>query len=76
MNARKPDKLRVVYDCAAKFVRTSLDGMLMKVLYLTNNLVGVLTQSHLETIALASNMEAMFHLVNVNHKDRNALKFL
>ena len=50
--------------------------MLMQGSYLTNNFVGVLTRFWLETIALASDIEAMFQQVKVNSKDSNALKFL
>ena len=53
-----------------------LNGMLMQGPYLTNNLVGVLTRFRLETIALASDIKAMFHQAKVNPKDRNAVKFL
>ena len=76
VNARKPEKLRIVYDCAAKFMGTSLNGVLMQGPYLTNSLVGVLTRFRLEKVALASDIRAMFHQVKVDPRDRNALKFL
>ena len=76
VNPRKPDKLRIVYDCAATFMGTSLNGALMQGPYLNNSLVGVLTRFRLERIAVASNVEAMFHQVKVDPKDRNVLKFL
>ena len=38
------DKLRVVYDCSAKYQGTSLNQELLKGPDLANNLVGVLTR--------------------------------
>ena len=40
----KPGKIRVVFDCSAKFVGLSLNSMLYKGPDLTNSLVGVLTR--------------------------------
>ena len=76
INAKKPDKLRVVFDCAAKFMGTSLNQALMQGPTLMNSLVGVLIRFRLKRIALASDIEAMFHQVRVDPDDRNALKFL
>ena len=44
VNPSKPGKLRVVFDCAAKFNGTSLNDKLMKGPDLANSLVGVLTR--------------------------------
>ena len=49
---RKPDKLRIVFDCAAKFRGTSLNDQLMHGLDLTNNLFGVLNRFRQEVISL------------------------
>lgn len=73
---RKPDKLRVVFDCAAKFRGTSLNDQLMHGPDLTNNLFGVLNRFRQEAIALVSDIEGMFHQVNVDPKDYDALRFL
>ena len=72
----KPDKLRVVFDCAARFRGTSLNDQLLHGPDLTNNLFGVLEGFRQDPIALVSDIEAMFHQVKVNPKDADALRFL
>lgn len=73
---QKPDKLRVVYDCAAKYKGVSLNDQLLQGPDFTNNLVGVLTRFREESVALVADVEAMFHQVKVTDKDCDALRFL
>ena len=73
---QKPDKVRVVFDCSAKYRGTSLNDQLLQGPDLTNTLVGVLTRFREESVALMSDVEAMFHQVKVRPDDRNALRFL
>ena len=49
---KKNEKTRVVFDCAAKCRRLSLNDTLMQGPNLTNSLVGVLTQFRKEPYAL------------------------
>ena len=72
----KPDKLRVVFDCAAKFRGTLLNDQLLHGPDLTKNLYGVLNRFRQESIALVSDIEAMFHQVKVDPRDHDALSFL
>ena len=72
----KPDKLRVVFDYAAKFRRTLLNDQLLQGPDLTNNLFGVLNRFRQESIALVSDIEAMFHQVRVDPRDHDARRFL
>ncbi|XP_067055972.1 uncharacterized protein [Acropora muricata] len=67
----KPGKVRVVFDCAA-----SLNQQLLQGPDLTNPLVGVLIRFRQEPIAMAADIEAMFHQVYVDPQDRDALRFL
>jgi hypothetical protein len=76
VHPQKPEKVRVVYDCAAKFKGTSLNDKLLQGPDLTNNLVGVLTRFRQEPVALMGDVEAMFHQVKVAQADRDALRFL
>ena len=73
---QKPEKLRVVSDCAARYRGTSLNDQLLHGPDLTNSLFSVLFRFQQETIALFSNIEAIFHQVNVDRNDFGAVRFL
>ncbi|XP_068675732.1 uncharacterized protein [Montipora foliosa] len=75
-NPQKPEKIRVVFDCSAKYCGTSLNDQLLQGPDLTNSLVGVLSRFREEKIALMSDVEAMFHQVRVRPSDCDALRFL
>ena len=60
----KPDKVRVVYDCAAKFGQTSLHHQLLQGPDQTNQLVGVLSRFRQDTVGMVADIEAMFHQVS------------
>ena len=72
----KPGKVRVVFDCSAKYRGSSLNDQLLQGPDLTNSLVGVLTRFREESVALMADIEAMFHQVRVKPDDSNALRFL
>ena len=72
----KPDKVRVVYDCAAKFGQTSLNHQLLQGPDQTNQLVGVLSRFRQETVGMVADIEGMFHQVLVDPKDCDTLRFL
>ena len=75
-NPQKPGKIRVVFDCSAKYRGTSLNDQLLQGPDLTNSLVGVLSRFRQELIAVMSDVEAMFHQVRVLPSDCDALRFL
>jgi hypothetical protein len=75
-HTKKPDKVRIVFDCAAKYRGTSLNDNLLQGPDLTNNLVGVLIRFRQEPIALVADIEAMFHQVRVPKEHRDVLRFL
>ena len=74
-NPNKPNKTRVVFDCAARFQGTSLNDQLLSGPDLTNTIVGVLTRFRQEKIAIAADIECMFHQVQVSPKDYDAFRF-
>ncbi|XP_015761459.1 PREDICTED: uncharacterized protein LOC107340608 [Acropora digitifera] len=76
MNPNKPDKVRVVADCAARYDGVCLISTLLQGPDLANNLIGVLTLFRQEPLAVMADIEGMFHQVYVNPKDCNALRFL
>ncbi|XP_078347357.1 uncharacterized protein LOC144632559 [Oculina patagonica] len=73
---KKPNKIRVVFDCAAEYESESLNKHLLQGPDLTNNLTGVLCRFRQETVAFICDIEAMFHQVKVNEEYRDLLRFL
>lgn len=68
--------LRVVFDCGASYKGTSLNSQLLQGPDLTNSLFGVLTRFREETVALTTDIQAMFHQVKVSDKHVDFLRFL
>ena len=66
---QKPNKVRVVFDCAARFRETSLNDQLLQGPDLMNNLTGVLLRFRQERVALVADVEQMFHQVIVKPED-------
>ena len=73
---RKPDKMRVVFDCAARYQGISLNDELLQGPDLTNSLVDVLLRFREERYAFMADIEAMFMMVKIPEKDRNLFRFL
>lgn len=75
-HSKKPDKLRIVFDCSAKYQGTSLNDHLLQGPDLINNLTGVLVRFRQHPVALMCDVEKMFHQFHVEEADRNYLRFL
>ena len=75
-NVNKANKVRVVFDGAARFDGISLNDRSYHGPDLTNNLVGVLTRFREDETAFTADIEAMFHEVKVLPEDADALRFL
>ena len=75
-NPKKPEKCRVVFDCAAKFGGLSLNDYVHQGPDLANKLLGVLLRFREGPVAFTADIEAMFHQVKVTRSDRDALRFL
>ena len=73
---KKLGKIRVVFDCSAKFKEASLNQNLMSGPDLANQIVGVLTRFHEEPVVIMSDIESMFHQVMLPREDRSLLRFL
>ncbi len=72
----KKGKMRVVFDCAASFQGASLNAQLLTGPDLTSMLIGVLTRFRKESVVLMSDIEPMFHQVQVPEEDVDLLRFL
>ena len=75
-NLHKPDKVRAVFDCAAKYKVTSLNNNLIRGPNLINSLIKVLMRFRKEREALVADVEAMFHQVFVKLSHVDSLRFL
>ena len=73
---QKPEKTRVVFDCASSFQGTSLNSQLLQGPDMTSSLVGVLLRFRLEYVAFIADIEKMFHQVKVTPRDCEFLRFL
>ena len=73
---QKPGKIRVVFDCSAKFQNTSLNEHLLTGPDLTNTLVGVLCRFRKGQVAIMCDVERMFHQFHVAPTDQDYLRFL
>lgn len=76
LNQNKPEKVRIVFDCAATYHDISLNSQVMQGLDLNNKLTGVLLWFRHHKIALMADIESMFHQVKVVPEDRDVLLFL
>ena len=72
---RKPNKIRVVFDCAANYQGVSLNDTLLQGPDLTNSLMGVLLRFRQEKIAIMGDIATMFYQVQVPRSDRDCLRF-
>jgi hypothetical protein len=75
-HAKKAKKIRVVFNCSAKFGGISLNDKLLQGPDLANSLIGVLTRFRKEQAAFMGDIEGMFHQVRVNEDHRHYLRFL
>ncbi|KAF4514206.1 UNVERIFIED_CONTAM: hypothetical protein B566_EDAN019426, partial [Ephemera danica] len=76
INPRKPEKLRVVYDCASRHVGESLNDRLLQGPDNVADLVGILMNFRRERFAVVADIEEMFLQVRVPEADKGALRFL
>ncbi|XP_067047488.1 uncharacterized protein [Acropora muricata] len=73
---QKPNKVRVVFEGAAKFQNVSLNQQILQGPDLTTSLTGVLTRFREWSIAVTADFKKMFYQVQVPTKDSKYLRFL
>ena len=73
---KKPDKIRIVFDCSASYEGGCLNDHLLQGPDLLNGLVGVLHRFRKGQIAVMCDIQRMFHMFKVHESDRNYLRFI
>lgn len=73
---KKPDQVRVVFDCSAVFCNESLNRNLLQGPDQLNSLVGVLNRFRKDEVAITCDVEQMFHSFYVDPASRDFLRFL
>lgn len=73
---KKPERIRVVFDCSAKCEGASLNDHLFTGPDLTKELIGVLCRFHKHPIAVICDIEKMFHRFHMSPEDRDYFRSL
>jgi hypothetical protein len=75
-NDKKPDKIRVVFDCSARYQGVCLNDLLLQGPDMINALLGVLCRFRKEPVAITCDVEQMFYQFKVDPGHRDFLRFL
>ena len=75
-NPKKPGKVRVVFDCAAKYAGKSLNDHLYTGPDIVNSLLGVLFRFRQEPVAIVGDVEMMYLRIKVYPEDEKFLRIL
>ena len=75
LNPNKSNKVRFVWDAAAKSKQKSLNDFLICDL-LTSPLFSILIEFRVGQVAICGNIAEMFHRINVKEEDMHAQRFL
>ncbi|XP_055623038.1 uncharacterized protein LOC129766494 [Toxorhynchites rutilus septentrionalis] len=76
VNPKKPEKVRLIWDAAAKANGTSLNSQLQKGPDLLTPLPMVLCKFRLFPIAVCGDIREMFHQIKIRPQDRQSQRFL
>ena len=76
LNPKKPDKVRVVFDCAARYKGESLNDKCFSGPDLINRLIPVLIRFRQHRFAFTADIEAMYYQITIPVHERDALRFL
>ena len=75
-HSKKPNKIRIVFDCSARCKGVALNDYLLQGPDLLNSMVGVLIRFREDPIAIMGDIEKMLHKFKVNEEHRDYLRFL
>jgi len=73
---KKPGKLRVVFDCAARYMGESLNDKCLQGPNFTNKLLDVLLRFRQDPYVIVGDVQAMYYQVMIPQSQRDALRFL
>ena len=76
VNDKKPEKLRIVFDCAAQYCGESLNDKCFRGPDLVNSLTGILLRFREHRYVLLADIECMYYQVIVPETQRDRLRFL
>ncbi|XP_058817458.1 uncharacterized protein LOC131680765 [Topomyia yanbarensis] len=76
INPKKPSKVRIFCDAAAKVDGVALNTMLLKGPDLLNTLLNVLYGFREKRVALCADLKEMFHQIRIRREDRHAQQLL
>ncbi|XP_058456811.1 uncharacterized protein LOC131434173 [Malaya genurostris] len=75
-NAKKPGKVRIIWDAAAKVDGVSLNSVLLKGPDQLASLPGVLFRFRLYQVAVSADIQQMFHQLRIRDADKHSQRFL
>ncbi|XP_055612596.1 uncharacterized protein LOC129759214 [Uranotaenia lowii] len=75
-NTKKPNKIRLIWDAAARTGGTSLNDLLLKGPDLLISLMGVLLRFRQRNIAVCADLTEMFHQIRIRDEDKHFQRFL
>jgi len=76
ISEKKPEKFRIVFDCAAKFQGQSLNDKCYQGPDLNNRLLNVLVRFRNHEVATMADIKCMYYQVKVPPEQRDCLRFL
>ena len=76
LNPNKPGKLRIVFDCAAKYRNRSINDCLHQGPDTIASLVGVLLRFRRSPVAIIADIEEMFLQLRLIKEDEELMRFL
>ena len=72
---KKPEQIRVVFDCSAQWNGVSLNDYLLQGPDFMNDLLGILCRFRQESVAFMTDIKSMFHQSVVAEEHRDLLRF-